>query len=92
VQQQGLTEDKLTRVARYEQDEDFTETERQALRYAEVLISHPEGASDELFDTLREHFSEGEIVEIAFAVMVFAGLHRFHTAIALDAPAHIVLT
>jgi hypothetical protein len=45
-----------------------------------------------LFDELRQHFSEGELVEIAFAVMVFAGLHRFHTAIALDAPAGAMST
>jgi alkylhydroperoxidase family enzyme len=87
-----LTEDKLIRVARYQQDQDFTEKERQALVYAEVLISHPEAGSDELFDELRQHFSEGELVEIAFTVMVFAGLHRFHTAIALEAPAPVVAT
>jgi alkylhydroperoxidase family enzyme len=88
----GLTEDKLTRVSRYQQDEDFTEKERQALLYSEILISHPELGSDELFDELRQHLSEGELVEIAFAVMVFAGLHRFHTAIALDAPAGSMAT
>lgn len=60
-----------------------------ALRYAELLISHPEAGSRTFFDGLREHFTEGELVEIGFAVMVFAGLHRFHTAIALEAPPQI---
>ena len=55
-----------------------------ALDYAEALIAAPSAISDERFAALREHFDEGEVVELSFFVGFYNLLHRFNSAIDLD--------
>jgi alkylhydroperoxidase family enzyme len=86
AQRAGMVEDKLTSVDRFESDPRFTERERWALRFTELLASNPSMATDKFFDDMRVHYTEGEIVELAFFLMACIGLHRFHTAIDLEAP------
>lgn len=47
----------------------FSERERAALRWAEIVTATPHSdASDEEFAALRQHFSEEEIAELGFAI------------------------
>lgn len=47
----------------------FSERERAALRWAEIVAATPHSdASDEEFARLREHFSDAEIAELSFAI------------------------
>ncbi|MBI2867898.1 MAG: carboxymuconolactone decarboxylase family protein [Chloroflexi bacterium] len=86
AQQQGLTEEKLSKVSNFEAS-DLTEREKAALRFAELLVLNPKAIDDALMEDLKIHFAEAQIVELAFAVMVFNGLHRFNVAIDLE-PVH----
>ena len=40
--------------------------------------------SDEVFEDLRRHFNEGEIVEIACVVGLFAYFNRFNEALQME--------
>ena len=58
----------------------FTERERVALRYADAITWDPTSADDALWAKLKEYFTEPELVEIGYAVGVFAGGQRWiHT-------------
>lgn len=47
----------------------FSEPERAALRWAEIVTATPASdASDDEFATLREHFSDEQIAELGFAI------------------------
>lgn len=47
----------------------FSERERAALRWAEIVTATPHSdASDEEFAALRQHFSDEEIAELGFAI------------------------
>lgn len=47
----------------------FSERERAALRWAEIVTATPHGdASDEAFAALRQQFSDEEIAELGFAI------------------------
>lgn len=47
----------------------FTDAEKAALEWTEAVTKiSPEGVSDEVYDRVREHFSEAEISELTFAV------------------------
>jgi len=48
------------------------------------VIVAPTAMTDERFAALREHFSEGEIVEMSFFVGFYNLLHRFNAVIDLD--------
>src|SRR5262245_36492023 len=60
----GVPEDKLQAVDRYAEHPGFTERERAALAYAEMVTISPNDISDEQFAALRKHFNDREIVEL----------------------------
>ena len=60
----GIPEDKLQALDRYAEHPGFTERERAALAYAEMVTISPNDISDAQFADLRRHFNEREIVEL----------------------------
>jgi alkylhydroperoxidase family enzyme len=60
----GIGDDKLAAIADYARDPRFTERERAALAWAEMVTIAPSDISDEQFADLRRHFSERAVVEI----------------------------
>ena len=61
---QGVPEDKLAAIDRWAEHPGYTERERTALAYAEMITISPDDVTDEQFAELRRHFSEREIVEL----------------------------
>lgn len=60
----------LNAVAGWREAPFFTERERAALRWAELVTNTPHSdASDEEFARLREHFSDEEIAELSFVIV-----------------------
>jgi alkylhydroperoxidase family enzyme len=60
----GIPEDKLQAIDRYAEHPGFTDRERAALAYAEMVTISPNDITDEQFAGLRRHFTEREIVEL----------------------------
>ena len=60
----GIPEDKLAAVDRWAEHPGFTERERVALGYAEMVTISPNDISDAQFAEVRRHFTEREIVEL----------------------------
>jgi hypothetical protein len=52
---EGISEQQLASLAAFETSDAFTEPEK--LRYAEALTQTPANVAEELFNSLREHFS-----------------------------------
>lgn len=52
-------------LAAWERSERFTDVERAVLRLAEAMTAAPATVSAELFAELREHFDDGQVVELA---------------------------
>lgn len=66
---QGADPRHLNAVAVWREAPFFSERERAALRWAELVNSQPHGdASDTEFARVREYFSEAEVVELGYAV------------------------
>ena len=84
ARQQGLTDAMLTAVPDYEQSPLFTPREKAALRFAEILAGDHRQASQELFDRLRQHFSEAEILELGWRIAMFVGYGRLVYALGLE--------
>jgi alkylhydroperoxidase family enzyme len=56
--------DKVDNIANWATHPGFTERERVALGYAEMVTISPTDISDEQFAELRHHFTDREIVEL----------------------------
>jgi alkylhydroperoxidase family enzyme len=73
----GIPEDKLQAVDRYADHPGFSERERLALAYAEMVTISPNDVTDEQFAALRGEFSDREIVELS----VQAALENFRARV-----------
>lgn len=74
----GETEQRLYSLSVWSETPFYTERERAALAWTEALTLLPENeVSDELYEHVREHFSEKEIVDLTTAIIVINGWNRF---------------
>ena len=88
----GIKDEKLAAVWEYRTSALFTEAERVALEFAIAAASQPNGVTDELFVRMKQHWSEGEIVEITALVAYFGFMNRFNDTMATpleDEPAAV---
>jgi alkylhydroperoxidase family enzyme len=60
----GLTEDVVCSLEKPYEAPELTEAERAAIRYGELLATDHLSINDEVYDDLRRHFTEEEIVEL----------------------------
>lgn len=74
----GLTEEMIDEaIERYRESPRFTEAEKLALRYSELMATEPEAIDAEFYGALREHYSEAEIVELGVFIGFNVGYHTF---------------
>ena len=64
-----------------EHAEMFTPAERAALSLAERMTTDARGVDEEVWADLREHFDEGEIIELAAVIGLFNYFNRFNDAL-----------
>jgi alkylhydroperoxidase family enzyme len=62
----------------------FTEREQVALRYAEVVTKDAKQVDDGLWNKLRLHFDEGEIIELTSVIGLFNYFNRFNDALQVE--------
>ena len=81
----GLTEEMIDEgVERYRESGKFTEAEKLALRYSELMATDPGAIGEEFYGALREHYSEAEIVELGVSTANFVGFGRFNAILGID--------
>lgn len=77
----GVTEDLVCSLEKPMEATDLTDAEKAALAYADQFSTDHFSITDATFDTLREHFSEGQLVEIAAFVAYCVGFGRLGAAL-----------
>ena len=78
---QGETDDRLDMVAVWRESDCFGRAERAALAWCEALTLLPgSGAPDELFEALRHHFTDEQIVALTLAIVAINGWNRLNVA------------
>ena len=84
ARQEGLTEEKISAIDNYRESTLFSPSEKAAIRYADVMAGDHKSASAELFEELRRHFSESEIVELGIRISTFLGYGRLIHVLGLE--------
>lgn len=84
--EQGLNEDKISRLADYRTDPSFTERERVALDFAEKMALDHHSIDDDFFRRLRAAFSDPEVVELGMAIGQYIGFGRLLMVLDLERP------
>ena len=80
----GWTDDQLRNLHAYADRDDFTAAEKAALRLAERMTHDAHTVDDAMWSELRQHFDEGEIVELAAAIGLFNYFNRFNDALRME--------
>ncbi|MGI9613783.1 MAG: carboxymuconolactone decarboxylase family protein, partial [Acidimicrobiales bacterium] len=78
----NIDEEKLENLWDFEQSDLFSDAERSALRFALAASQVPNGVTDELFDELRMHWDDGQIVEMLAMISYTGFLNRWNDSLA----------
>ena len=88
----GIKDEKLAAVWEFSTSPLFNDKERVALEFAIAAASQPNDVTDELFERMKRHWSEGEIVEITALISYFGFMNRFNDTMATpleEEPIHV---
>ena len=80
----GVPDEKVAAVWSFEESPLYDDAERAALRFARYAGLVPNAVTAEHFAELREHFDEGEIVELLATIGLFGFLNRWNDSVATD--------
>ncbi|AMV27175.1 Carboxymuconolactone decarboxylase family protein [Gemmata sp. SH-PL17] len=72
----GETEQRLYALSAWRETPFFTDRERAALAWAELVTELEDGVPDETFTEARKHFTEKELVDLTWAVISINGWNR----------------
>ena len=79
----GATRDQIAQLLSFEAGP-YSDKEKAALRFGLQMTRDANRVPEATFTALRAHFDDGEIVEIAAVVGLFAYFNRFNNAFALE--------
>jgi len=88
----GIPQDKFDAVWEYRTSPLFTEAERVAIEFAVAASSQPNDVTDDLFERMKRHWTEDQIVEITGVIALFGFLNRWNDTMATpleDEPARV---
>lgn len=74
----GLTEELIDEgIENWRESDKFTNAEKIALEYSELMQFHPAKIDEAFYERLRAHYSEEEIVELGSFIGFNVGYHTF---------------
>lgn len=82
AKQQGVSQALLDAMYHIDAHRDeFTPAERAALALAERMTTDAHGVDEEVWASVREHYDEGQIIELAAVIGLFNYFNRFNDAL-----------
>jgi len=78
----GETDERIEAVVDYRTSPLFSEAERAALDFTVAASSQPNAVTDAMFERMKQHWSDAQIVEIAAAVALNGFLNRWSSTMA----------
>jgi alkylhydroperoxidase family enzyme len=76
----GASDEKIAALESFRDSPLFSDAEKAALTLAEAMSQTPAVVSDEVFDALRPHFTEPELVELVATIAMENYRARFNRA------------
>ncbi|HLJ29783.1 MAG TPA: hypothetical protein VKY85_23950 [Candidatus Angelobacter sp.] len=80
----GWSDEQIKGLPEFESRTDFTEKEKAALRLAERMTADAHNIDNALWASLRQHFDDGEMVELLAAIGLFNYFNRFNDAVLME--------
>jgi uncharacterized peroxidase-related enzyme len=81
---EGISPAGVDRVLEWRNHPELDEVDRLVVEYAVAAWSNPGRLRDELFQRLRRHFSEAQIVELTLRITLCGFFNRFNDALQIE--------
>lgn len=78
----GETEQRIYALSAWRETPFFSDRERAALAWAEANTLLPQGVSQQLFEEVREYFSESQLANLTLAIATINAWNRFGVSFA----------
>jgi uncharacterized peroxidase-related enzyme len=78
----GVSEEKFDAVWEYQTSPLYSDAERAALDVAVAAGCVPNAVTDEMFDAMKQHWTEAQIVEIVATISIFGFFNRWNDTMA----------
>jgi len=82
---EGISEQQLADLSHFEESSAFSELEKRVLRYTVALTNTPAEVSEDLFDSLRDHFTPKQMVELTTMIAWENFRARFNRGFGIEA-------
>lgn len=81
----GISDEKIADIggARYKNSPHFTEAEKGLLDLTVYIGINAHHIPDDLWETLRKHFTDAQIVEAAFTIVTYIAMSKFGSALGI---------
>lgn len=80
----GVEQDVLDEIWDFARSPKFSEAERAALAAAVAMTREPRGLPEPVWEELRKHYDDGEIVELVCAIGLFNYFNRVNNALQME--------
>jgi uncharacterized peroxidase-related enzyme len=80
----GAEADKLANIWEFRSHPAFSEKERVALEFAMLSSTIPNSVDDDIAERMREHWTDGEVVEILGVIALFGFLNRWNDSMGTE--------
>ena len=81
---EGISDETVERLPEFESNDGLDDVDRIVVEYTIAVTLNPQRIPDRLFDRLRQHFSEAQIVELTLRTALCGFFNRFNDALQID--------
>ena len=81
---EGLSADGVERILDYADHDEMDAVDRLVVEYAIAVTETPQRIRDALFERLRRHFDEAQIVELTLRITMAGFFNRFNDALQIE--------
>lgn len=88
---EGLSHQGIDRLLAYEDHPELDEVDKLVVEYTSLVTTHANRIRDNVFERLRRHFSEAQIVELTLRIALCGFFNRFNDALQIEEEAEALV-
>ena len=81
---QGVSEEGATRLLDYKNHPELDDQDKLIVEYSIAVTTNWNRTRDDIFDRLKQHFSEAQIVELTWRIALCGAFNRLNDILQLD--------
>lgn len=81
---EGVSPEGAERILDYRDHRELDEVDKLVVEYAIAVTNSPQRIRDNVFERLRNHFSEAQVVELTLRIALCGFFNRFNDALQID--------